>query len=121
MPPPHIALKAKSKDGKTHRYSGIPLSTILAGAGAGADNKLHGRELLKGYSKVPCATGANGYEVAFALAELDPSFAPRPIILAGRRDDQPLPAEDDPREVVVPGEKKPGRRVRHVTAPRVVE
>ena len=114
---PHITVKAKGKNGKTHRYSGIALSTILTAAGAVADNKLHGKELLKTLR----VTGADGYEVAFALAELDSSFAPRPIILADSRDGQPLPAEDGPWEIIVPGEKKPGRWVRHVAALRVVE
>ena len=49
---------------------------------------------------------ADGYKVLFALAELDPDFAPREIILADTRDGKPLDAKEGPFRVVVPGDKK---------------
>lgn len=114
---PHITVKARDKAGKTHRYSGVPLSAILAAAGAVAGGKLHGPALRKTLR----VTGHDGYEVAFALAELDPAFAPRPIILADSRDGKPLPDGDGPWQIIVPGERKPGRWVRRVATLRVLE
>ncbi|WP_332367659.1 hypothetical protein [Spirosoma telluris] len=56
----------------------------------------------------------DGYEVIFALAEIDPEFATRTIILADVVDGAPLPLGVGPYRVVVPGEKKPARWIREV-------
>ncbi|MDQ2793792.1 MAG: molybdopterin-binding protein, partial [Bacteroidota bacterium] len=65
------------------------------------------------------ASAADGYQAVFALAELDPSFATRPVLLADRCDGQPLPATAGPYQIIVPDEKKMGRCVRQVRALRV--
>jgi len=49
---------------------------------------------------------ADGYRATFALAELDPTFTDRVILLADRRDGKPLSAQSGPLQIVVPGEKK---------------
>jgi DMSO/TMAO reductase YedYZ molybdopterin-dependent catalytic subunit len=59
---------------------------------------------------------ADGYRAVFALAELDPAQTDRVILLADRKDGQPLPAAEGPLRVVVPGEKRPARWVRQVKA-----
>ena len=56
-------------------------------------------------------TGADGYTAVFALGEIAPDFAARPVQLADRRDGAPLTG--GPR-LVVPGEKRGGRSVRDV-------
>ncbi|WP_254448541.1 hypothetical protein [Spirosoma rhododendri] len=58
---------------------------------------------------------ADGYEVVFALAELDPDFSTRTILLADSVDGAPLADGMGPYRVVVPGEKKPARWIRQVT------
>ena len=45
---------------------------------------------------------ADDYRVVFALPELDPAFTERVILLADRRDGQPLAAAEGPLRLVVP-------------------
>ncbi len=63
---------------------------------------------------------ADGYKVVFALAELDPEFASREILLADKRDGKPLDAKQGPFRIVAPGDKRPARWIRQVTAFKVV-
>lgn len=58
-------------------------------AGAVAGGKLHGADLMKALK----VTAADQYQVFFALAELDPLFSPRTIILADLCDGKPLPPD----------------------------
>ena len=57
---------------------------------------------------------ADGYRAVFALAELDPAFTDRVILLADRRDGKPLSTREGPFQIIVPGEKKHARWVRQV-------
>jgi len=63
---------------------------------------------------------ADGYKVAFALAELDSAFTSSKAILADKRDGKPLSVKEGPFRIVVPSDKRPARWVRQVTALRVV-
>jgi hypothetical protein len=63
---------------------------------------------------------ADGYKVIFALAEIDPAFATREIVLADKRNGKPLDAKEGPPRVVAPGDKRPARWVRQVTSLRIV-
>ena len=63
---------------------------------------------------------ADGYQVVFALPELDPGFTDRVIFLADRRDDKPLSPKEGPLRIIVPGEKRQARWVRQVTSLTVV-
>ncbi len=107
---PHVEVTTQDRDGKEHRYSGIPLADLLNQAGATLGAQLKGKNLLK----YVIVKALDGYEVLFALPELDPDFATQPIILADSVDGTPLPAGVGPYRVVVPGEKKPARWVRGV-------
>ena len=80
------------------------------GVPTGAD--LRGPEL----AKTVIVTGADGYRVAFAMAELDPGFTERICILADRRDGAPLPANAAPFQVILSGELRPARWVRQVVS-----
>jgi hypothetical protein len=71
-------------------------------------------------SEVLLVSAADGYKVAFALAEVDPAFAAREIILADKREGKPLDAKQGPFRVVAPGDKRPARWIRQVTELRVV-
>lgn len=98
-------------------YQGVALADVLHLAGAPAGTGIHGAVL----AQAVLATAADGYQAVFALPEIDPAFAPQPILLADRRDGQPLPAHDGPYQLVVPLEKKPARWVRQLTGLRVVK
>ncbi|AUD04076.1 molybdopterin-dependent oxidoreductase [Spirosoma pollinicola] len=108
----HSQVSAKDRDGKEHQYTGIPLVDLLKQAGATLGGELRGENLMK-YVVVKAI---DGYEVLFALAELDPEFATRTILLADQVDGTPLPFGTGPYRIVVPGEKKPARWIREVKA-----
>ena len=101
----------KDKDGNEHPYTGVPVAAILEEAGVTMGNQLRGKNLAK-YMLVKCA---DGYQVLFSLAELDSSFTDRTIIIADSLEGKPLPAEEGPFRLVVPGEKKPARSSFQVT------
>ncbi|MBO9733176.1 MAG: molybdopterin-dependent oxidoreductase [Chitinophaga sp.] len=107
-----ITVTATDKDGKAHRYTGVPLYHILQQAGVTLGAQLRGANMTK-YLLVK---SADGYKVIFALPELDSIFTDRQILLANQVDGQPLPAEKGPFRIVVPGEKKPARWIWGVTA-----
>ena len=48
------------------------------------------------------------------MAELDPELTDRAILLADIKNGQPLPPDEGPFRIVVPGEKRPVRWVRQV-------
>jgi DMSO/TMAO reductase YedYZ molybdopterin-dependent catalytic subunit len=104
----HQTVRAKRHDGIESQYEGVRLVDILAKAGVPVGSDLRGSAMAL-YLVVEAS---DGYRAAFALAELDPAFTDRVILLADRRDGQPLSARDGPLQIVVPGEKKHARWVR---------
>ncbi|MBF9223159.1 molybdopterin-binding protein [Hymenobacter ruricola] len=112
---PHLQVTRPDHDGKKRTYSGVSLQAVLAAAGAELGEKLP----RKGVAHYLTARAADGYLAVFALAELDPAFAPRTVLLADRCDGQPLAAKDGPYEIIVPEEKKMGRCVRQVQSLRI--
>ncbi len=109
---PRTEVTAIDRDGKEHRYSGVALLDLLKRAGTTLGNDLRGENLMK-YVVV---RAIDGYEVVFALPEIEPDFTTRTILLADRVDGAPLPSGIGPYRIVVPGEKKPARWVREVKA-----
>jgi len=97
-------------------FEGVPLSAVLASAGIALGDKLRGPRLAEAL----LAEASDGYKVVFALAELDPAFATREIILSDIRDGKPLDAKEGPFRIVVPGDKPPARWIRQVTSLRIV-
>jgi len=53
------------------------------------------------------ARGRDGYAVALSIAELDPAFEGKQVLIATTQDGKPLAAP----ELVVPGDRRAGRRV----------
>jgi DMSO/TMAO reductase YedYZ molybdopterin-dependent catalytic subunit len=105
----------KDKDGKDHMYTGVLLSAILQRAGATMGKDLKGENLTK-YATVEAS---DGYQVVFALAELDKDFTDRQIILATQIDGKPLAPADGPFRIIVQDEKKPARCIKQVTGIKV--
>ena len=105
----------KDKDGNNHIYTGVALSAILQKAGVTLGKDLRGKNLTK-YMLVDAS---DGYQVTFALAELDKDFTDRNIILTNQMDGKPLPAADGPFRIIVQDEKKPARCIRQVTSIKV--
>ncbi|QHT71085.1 molybdopterin-dependent oxidoreductase [Rhodocytophaga rosea] len=112
----HIHVKAKDKDGAIHTYSGVPLITILEQAGVSLGSQLKGDNL----SNFILINAADGYEVLFSLAEVDPEFTDRTILLADKQDGKPLPTGIGPYRIVIPAEKKHARWIRRVVSIQVL-
>ena len=105
----------KDKDNKEHSYSGVMLSDILQKAGVTQGKDLRGKNL----TKLVSVDASDGYQVIFALAELDKDFTDRNIILATQVDGKPLAQGDGPFRIIVQDEKKPARCIKMVTGIKV--
>jgi hypothetical protein len=112
-----VVVMAKAQDEKVHRYSGVSLANILNKAGLAPDDSTH-RKMVNTYVVI---TAADGSKAMYTLAEIDPLFANRSIILADREDKKPLSAEDGPFQIIVPGEKLHARWLRQVSGIQVVQ
>jgi DMSO/TMAO reductase YedYZ molybdopterin-dependent catalytic subunit len=96
-------------------FEGVLLTDVLAKVDLPTGEKYHSTAA----SYYLLAEARDGYRAAFAWAELDSTFMDKSIYLVTMRDGQPLPANDGPFELVVPGEKRAARWVRQVTAIRI--
>ena len=59
-------------------------------------------------------TASDHYQAVFSLGELDPMLGNEQVILADTQDSHP-PGKDGPFRLIVPGDKRPARWIRHVT------
>lgn len=108
---PHVLASMKNREGKLQEYLGVPIIEILKQAGVTLGKELKGENLTK-YMLV---RGSDGYEIIFSLAELDPAFTNRVIILADKKDGKPLEDGVGPFRLVVPEENRPARSVLEVS------
>jgi DMSO/TMAO reductase YedYZ molybdopterin-dependent catalytic subunit len=107
---PRQIVHAKDHDGKEADYEGVALVEVLKSAGVKFGQDMRGKALAN-YLVVEAS---DGYRAVFALPELDPAFTDRVILIADRRDKQPLDQRHGPLQIIVPGEKKHARWVRQV-------
>jgi hypothetical protein len=99
-----------------HHYSGVLVRDILALIGTPAGDSLRGKAL----GLVVRITANDNYTVVFALAEFDPDFSDRTIILADKQDGQPLPDNAAPFRIVIPGDTHPARWIRQVKSIEII-
>jgi len=92
-------------------FEGVALVELLQRARVPIGKDLRGDRMVT-YVVVGAV---DGYQVVFALPEIDPAFNDRLILLADRLDQQSLPPEEAPLRLIVPGEKRQARWVRQVT------
>src|SRR5262245_10982362 len=98
------------REGRSVTFEGVRLSTLLRTANVPLGDQLRGPRLAD-YLLV---TAADGYRVVLALPEVDEAFTDRVVLLADRRDGQPLSAKEGPLMVVIPGERRHSRWIRQV-------
>jgi DMSO/TMAO reductase YedYZ molybdopterin-dependent catalytic subunit len=96
--------------GTPAEYGGVPVAEILEKAGAPLGNSMKGPNMAVGL----VARAPDGYQVLFSLAEFDPAFSDRVIILADRRDGKPLDKREGPLRIIVPGDTRHARWIRGV-------
>ena len=98
-------------------YEGVWLHEVLKKAGVPQGSELRGKA-LSGYA---LAEAQDGYQVAFSLAELDPSFIDNEILLADTANGKPLFGAQGRFRLVVPKDKPGARSVRMLTKIEVVQ
>ena len=94
--------------GATKTYGGVWLHELLIKAGTPRGDQLKGKAL----STYVLASASDGYQAVFALAELDPGFRDDPVLVADQVDGGPLPSNEGPFRLIVPGDKRGARAVR---------
>ena len=92
-------------------FEGVALRDVLAEAGVVFGEKLRGPAL----AQVVIASARDGYQVAYAIAELDAAFTDQIVLLADRRDGRALLPDTGPWQIVVPNDKRPARWMRQVS------
>lgn len=110
-----VSVDRNDRDGKIHHYTGVMLTTLLGQAGAALGKELRGENL----TKYVLVEASDGYQVSFALAELDADFSDEKIILADQMDDKPLPLADGPFRIIVQHDKRPARCIKQVSMLKV--
>lgn len=109
-------VKAKTKDGKDHLFTGVDLVTLLDSAGVTLGSELRGNNL----TKYVLIKAADGYQVVFSLAEVDPEFTNQVVLLAYLVDGKPLPKGEGPFRIVAPSDKKQARWTREIVSIKIV-
>jgi hypothetical protein len=114
---PRTEIETVDHRGNKAKYSGVALRALLDKVGVPHGEAVRG-EWMRAFVIVDAA---DDYRAIFAIAELDPGFTDRTVILADTRDGQPLKKFQGPFQIVVPGEKRQARWVRMVKEIRIVD
>lgn len=96
-----------SADGTTTTYEGVLLYDILVKAGWQFGHGMTGKPM----ASYLLATGKDGYQVLFALPEIDPQFSGAKVIIADKADGAALPAREQPFRIVAPEDKMHARSI----------
>ena len=96
-------------------YSGVPLAAVLRTVGVRSDS-LRGPALATRL----VVEATDGYRVVIALSELEPSLGGTKVLLADRVDGKPLPADEAPWRLIIPGDQRPARSARQVVTILVI-
>lgn len=113
---PHRDATVKEHEGSTAVYQGVPLLTLLTRAGAPVGPQLKGKAL----ASYVLASARDGYQVTFALAELDPAIRDSTVLVADQREGQALGEQLGPIRIIAVTDKKPARSIRMLTSLEVV-
>ncbi len=113
---PHREVKAGAHHEPESIWRAVRSEDVLQHAGVALEQPLHGKELAS-FVRV---SAADQYQVVFGLSDLDPTLGAAEVLLVDQRDGKPL-AADGPFRLLVPGDKRPARWVRNVTAIEVVD
>jgi hypothetical protein len=111
-----VATATLTAHGQSQTCSGVWLADLSRAAGLPSGEAVRGPAL----TTLIVAEAADGYRVAFSLAELDAKLGNHSVLVASACDGKPLAADDGPLRLVVPGEVRAARSVRQLTALRVV-
>ena len=96
--------------GESSHYEGVWMRDILSRAGAPMGRSMRGADT----TLIVVFTARDGYVAAYALADFDPSFRDRPILLGDRRDGEPLFESTGPLQLIAADENRESRWIRQV-------
>jgi DMSO/TMAO reductase YedYZ molybdopterin-dependent catalytic subunit len=114
---PRVEVEAVDHGGNKAKYAGVPLRALLDRVGVPQGEKVRGKWI----AAFVAVDALDDYRAVFGLAELDPAFNDRPIILADLRNGEPLDKKHGPFQIIAPGEKRQARWVRMVKSIRVID
>jgi hypothetical protein len=89
------------RDGETNTYEGVLLYDILVKAGIPLGREMPGKPM----ASYIVATASDGYQVVFAVPEVDPVFEGARVLVADKRDGGPLLAVQKPLQLITPQDK----------------
>jgi DMSO/TMAO reductase YedYZ molybdopterin-dependent catalytic subunit len=115
LPPVKVAVSDEA--GVSAEYTGVQVSDLLAAAGVSLGKSIRGERL----AEYVLVSAADGYRAIFSLAELDPMFRARPILLCYSKNGGALPDKEGPLRLVVADEQRHARWVRRVTSIRILQ
>ena len=113
---PRQTVTVQDESGAAIQYEGVLLRDVLSRAGAPLGKELRGKAL----ATYVLAKAHDGYQVLFALAEVDAAFANESILIADKRDGKPLFGYQGPFRLVCPSDKAGARSVRMLEGLEVV-
>jgi hypothetical protein len=105
---PREKASVAEQDGTKVEYEGVLLREILTKAGAPLGKQLRGKAL----ASYVIAKARDGYQVVFALGELDTAFGNEQVLVADKRDGKALFGYQGPFRLVCPNDKAGARSVR---------
>ena len=105
---PRQTAKVPNPKGGDYTYEGVSLLEVLKKAGAPNGSSLRGAAL----ASYVLAKATDGYQVAFTLGEIDPSFGNTTVLVADHRNGAPLSGDQGSLRLLVPGDHEGARSVR---------
>jgi hypothetical protein len=108
---PRKTVKLQDQGDAAVEYEGIPFSEVLKLAKVPMGSELRGRAVAP---MAVIAEAADGQKAVFALAEIEPSFSDKLILLADKRAGAALNADEGPWRILVPSDKRRARWLRQV-------
>jgi len=76
-----VAVTVEDDSGQSSEYTGVPIAQLLESVGVSLGKSVRGERL----SEFVMVRAADGYRVLFSLAETDPIFRERPVLLCYRK------------------------------------
>ena len=115
LPRTSVSVKNEGSDEQT-TYEGVLLYDVLKEAGAPVGKQLMGKAL----ATYILAEARDGYQVVFALPEIDPEFMGAQVVIADKRNGGPLDGPQKPLQVIAPQDELHARSMYSLTKIEVV-
>jgi DMSO/TMAO reductase YedYZ molybdopterin-dependent catalytic subunit len=104
------------RDGEAATYDGVLLYDILVKAGVRFGRAMTGKPM----ASYILATARDGYQVVFALPEIDPEFMGARVLIADKRNGGPLLGPQQPLQMIAPQDKLHARSMYSLTKIEIV-